>query len=357
MVTRVTTLHTAAGGHRCRCPAPGSTTSASTTTEGGPSTGADGILHRGVEDAVRAAVREALGADARMASVDVLAAGPGRAVIRVTVADLPHTLVVKVGTDSSVRGRGADFERTAAAAALAAAAGVPTAEVLAARSAGPGQEFGYLVQRAVEGVEWRQLRPRLGEDEVRSVHRRIAGVVVALQSIELPGFGDLDAAGRPAGGDLLSALHRRTDRLVADPSARDDLHALLDRAAALFDDGRPTLCHDDLHSDNVLLARAGGEWRIAGLLDWDKAWSGPAESDVARMAFWDGMTGPGFWEVYRAAVPEADGWPGRALVHQLLWCLEYDIPSARHRADTAAVRSALGRWFGSRRDLGARPEA
>ena len=53
------------------------------------------------------------------------------------------------------------------------------------------------------------------------------------------------------------------------------------------------------------------------------------------------MTGPGFWEVYRAAVPEAPGWPRRALLHQLLWCLEYDAPTQRHRADTAAVRAAL----------------
>jgi aminoglycoside phosphotransferase (APT) family kinase protein len=296
-----------------------------------------------VEEVVRVAVRDALGADARVTSVDVLAGEPGRAVARLTVAGTPHALLVKVARGSTVPGRGADFEQTAAAMALASAAGVPTAEVLAARSAGPGREFGHLVQRAVEGVEWRRLRPRLSEGEVRSVHRRIAGTVLALQSIDLPGFGGLDAAGRPAGEGLLSTLHRRTDRLVADPAARDDLHALLDREACLSDDDRATLCHDDLHSDNFLLAHVGGEWRIAGLLDWDKAWSGPAESDVARMAFWDGMTGPGFWEVYRAAVPQADGWPRRALLHQLLWCLEYDSPSERHRADTAAVRSALGR--------------
>jgi aminoglycoside phosphotransferase (APT) family kinase protein len=295
-----------------------------------------------MEDVVRTGLRAALGPHAKAASADVLAGEPGRAVVRVTFAGTPHALLVKVARGSTVPGRGADFERTAAAAALASAAGVPTAEVLAARSAGPRHEFGYLVQRSLDGVEWRRLRPRLGADAVRSVHRRIADVVLALQSIRLPGFGDLDAAGRPAGEDLLAALHRRTDRLVADPAARDDLHALLDREAALFGDPPPTLCHDDLHSENVLLAPVGDSWRIAGLLDWDKAWSGPAESDVARMAFWDGMTGPGFWEVYRAAVPEADGWPRRALVHQLLWCLEYGAPTERHRADTVAVRTALG---------------
>jgi hypothetical protein len=175
------------------------------------------------------------------------------------------------------------------------------------------------------------------------VHRRLAEAVLALQSVRLPVFGDLDGAGRASGDGLLPALHGRVDQLVADPSARDGVHALLDGEAGLFDDDRPTLCHDDLHSANVLLAPAGDGWRIAGLLDWDKAWSGPAESDIARMAFWDDMTGPGFWEVYRAAVPERDGWVRRALVYQLLWCLEYDVPTERHRADTAAVFDALGR--------------
>jgi aminoglycoside phosphotransferase (APT) family kinase protein len=213
--------------------------------------------------------------------------------------------------------------------------------VLADRSAGPGHHVGYLVHRAVGGTSWRRRRPDLDGAALHSVHRRLAEVVLALQNVRPAGFGDLDAAGHPAGHDLRTAMHRRTDRLVADPTARAEVHALLEREAGLFDGTVATLCHDDLHADNVLLARAGGEWRITAVLDWDKAWAGPAESDVARLAFWDGMTGPGFWEVYRDAVPEADGWPRRALIHQLLWCLEYDIATERHRADTAAVRAAL----------------
>jgi hypothetical protein len=78
------------------------------------------------------------------------------------------------------------------------------------------------------------------------------------------------------------------------------------------------------------------------VLDWEKAWAGPDDSDLARMAFWDDMTGPGFWGAYRAAVPEDDGSARRALVHQLLWCLEYAVRTPRHQRDTAAVCAALG---------------
>lgn len=118
---------------------------------------------------------------------------------------------------------------------------------------------------------------------------------------------------------------------------------LLDREAGRFAGlTRSTLCHDDLHHGNVVFRPAGDSWRLAAVLDWDKSWAGPGESDVARMAFWDDMTGPAFWAVYRDAVPVADGEPGRAPIHQLLWCLEYDEGSARHAADTAALRRRLG---------------
>jgi endonuclease/exonuclease/phosphatase family metal-dependent hydrolase len=102
-----------------------------------------------------------------------------------------------------------------------------------------------------------------------------------------------------------------------------------------------TLCHDDLHHNNVLFRPDGGDWRLAAVLDWDKAWAGSAESEVARMAFWDDMTGPGFWEVYRASVFPSEAAAERALIYQLLWCLEYDDGSQRHVADTARLRRRL----------------
>jgi aminoglycoside phosphotransferase (APT) family kinase protein len=197
--------------------------------------------------------------------------------------------------------------------------------------------------RHVEGVEWRRLCPTLDGDAVRSVHRQLAEALLALQTTTARCFGDLDEADPPGPADLPAALRRRADRLIADEALRVRFVALLDREADRLRDDSPTISHDDLHSGNVVLSPAAdGRWRLAALLDWDKAWAGPAESDVARMALWDDMTGPGFWEVYRSAVPERDGWPRRAALHQLLWCLEYAAPTERHRADTAALWAALG---------------
>ena len=101
------------------------------------------------------------------------------------------------------------------------------------------------------------------------------------------------------------------------------------------------LCHDDLHHGNLIFQASPSGWRLAAVLDWDKTWAGPRESDVARMAFWDDMTGPGFWEVYRAEVPLTSAEQQRLPIYQLLWCLEYDDRSARHLADTAGLRRRL----------------
>lgn len=54
------------------------------------------------------------------------------------------------------------------------------------------------------------------------------------------------------------------------------------------------------------------------------------------------MTGPGFWAAYRAAVPAEPGEEERWAVEELLWCLEYDVATARHRADTVALAARLG---------------
>jgi aminoglycoside phosphotransferase (APT) family kinase protein len=105
---------------------------------------------------------------------------------------------------------------------------------------------------------------------------------------------------------------------------------------------RSTLCHDDLQHTNLIFRAGRGSWKLAAVLDWDKARAGPPESHVARMAFWDDMTGDGFRDVDKPEVPPAEERAERALIYQLLWCLEYPVSTPRHRADTASLCRRLG---------------
>ncbi len=282
-----------------------------------------------------------LGTDTRVVRVDLMQAGPDSAVLLLTLAGPPRQLVLKVAGPQA--DPGVDFERTASVSALARAAGAPVATALAADMSYRAGPWNYLLQEHVDGVEWRRVRPQLEPEQVTAAHRQIAAAVLAVQSVRLSSFGELNSAGEPACQDLVSALRRRAELRIRDESRRAVFSALLDREAHLLSDRQqPTLCHDDLHHDNLIFQPDRGGWRLVGLLDWDKAWAGPAESDIARMAFWDDMTGPGFWESYDALSPPRPGRAERALVYQLLWCLEYDVDTPRHLADTAALCRRLG---------------
>jgi aminoglycoside phosphotransferase (APT) family kinase protein len=291
-----------------------------------------------VVDLARAVVTTALGRSAVIARIDPLQRTRGAIVLRVTLSDL-RRLVLKVADGSD---RTIDFERTQAVIAVARAAGVPAPAVLAANNAGDAGRR-YLLLEHVEGVPWRHLRSTLDPSQVAAAHQEIAAAVLSLQSVELPSFGEIDHQGQPAGRSLLDALRHRAELRIVDGRALEVFHRLLDRSPDLFTTPQsPTLCHDDLHHGNLLFRARSGRWELAGVLDWDKAWAGPAESDIARMEFWDDMTGPAFWRVYHAAVPAADGYRERSLIYQLLWCLEYTDGSLRHAADTAALAHRLG---------------
>ena len=284
-----------------------------------------------LEDWVRDEAAAALGAPAR--AVRLLQRREGALVLRVEVGD--GAVVLRLTSSEAARG---DDERTAAVVARVRAAGVPAPEVLAT---GPALRASWRrsVEEHVDGSPWRDVLGGCTARETAVVHDDLAAAVLALQSVRPGGFGGLE---RPA-GPLLSALHDRVELRVPAGPRRDVAHEVLVREAGLFDDegDAAVVTHDDLHSANVLVRRTAAGWRLAALLDWEKAWAGPADADVARLAFWDGMTGPAFWATYRAAVPERDGDARRALVLQLLWCLEHDWPTARHRADTARLRAQL----------------
>jgi fructosamine-3-kinase len=118
---------------------------------------------------------------------------------------------------------------------------------------------------------------------------------------------------------------------------------VLNARAALFggmNDG--ALCHDDLNPHNILVARQDGRWRVTAVVDFDSAWAGSGESDLARLELWRGMTDDGFHDAYRGVLPAAAGYQERRPIYQLLWCLEYARATPQHRADTAAVCAELG---------------
>ena len=105
---------------------------------------------------------------------------------------------------------------------------------------------------------------------------------------------------------------------------------------------QPQLCHEDLHGYNILVRKERDKWLISALLDFDKAWAGSGESDLARLALWTGMTSDSFWYAYRRQHTLDPLFEQRKLIFQLIWCLEYAEPSKRHLQDTQNICRQLG---------------
>jgi Ser/Thr protein kinase RdoA (MazF antagonist) len=238
-----------------------------------------------------------------------------------------------------------DFDRTAMLKRLVAArTSVPMPEIVAVDVTCRAWPWRYLISVAVPGEEWARIAPRLGPDDLRAAHRQIGDAVGQLHAIEMPAFGEIGADGAVEGGaEWGAALAERARRTTAGPRARDLFRtALAARAPLLAGVHRACLCHDDLHKHNILFRREGGTWRLAAIIDLDKAWAGHGETDLARLELWEGMTSADFWPAYTARTPLAPDYHQRRPLYQLLWCLEYARPTPRHLADTRRVCERLG---------------
>ena len=288
-------------------------------------------------------LRGVLGADVRVAGYRTLLRREDYAVVVAqTVGSAPSVVIKLAGPRAALA---APFDRTMAInRLLREQTATPTPEVLAADASYRDWPWRYLVMTHEPGKTLASLMTRLKPDEIRTVHHQLGEAVAELHGLRFPAFGEVGAnGGVPGGGAYPAALLARAGRRVATPRHREAFaSALADRAAAFANVRRATLAHEDLNPTNILLRQAGGCWRLAAIVDFDSAWAGNPESDLARLELWRGMAGPEFWAAYEACHPPSPGYRDRRPVLQLLWCLEFAEPSPRHLADTARVCGELG---------------
>jgi aminoglycoside phosphotransferase (APT) family kinase protein len=200
------------------------------------------------------------------------------------------------------------------------------------------------VKTHIPGQEWAVVRPQMHPKELSYAYEQIGSAVAQLHTIHFPMFGELAVDGSVEGdGPYFRALTEHARSIIKHEHLRDLFFSVLERERALFlDVGRPGLCHEDLHKHNILFQYREGEWHLATILDFDKAWAGHYETDLARLELWKGMSSPAFWGAYEAIHPVESLYKQRCPVYQLLWCLEYARPTAEHLADTQRLCAELG---------------
>lgn len=237
------------------------------------------------------------------------------------------------------------FDRTAALYRLVSErTTIPMPLVLAVDVSYAAWPWRYLVKTHIPGWEWHAVRQHMNAPELSLAHQQIGSAVAQLHNIHFPAFGDIRIEGTIQGDSpFLPALKERARQSIRDERLCEIFLSALDQRKSLFSDIRlPNLCHDDLHGHNILFHHRGDEWHLATILDFDKAWAGHAETDLARLDLWKGMTGPAFWRAYEAVHPPTELYELRRPVYQLLWCLEYARQTQAHLADTRQVCAELG---------------
>lgn len=180
-------------------------------------------------------------------------------------------------------------------------------------------------------------------DEARALYISLGAAIGQMHTIGFSTCGEITSDGRVlAGTSYAAALRRRAQRRIANPAHVALFLSVLQEHHALFESlPAGVLCHEDLNPGNLLVQELPAGPPALWVLDFDSAWAGCAESDLARLEFWRGMMGEGFWEAYRTFAPLSDSYSQRRPIFQLLWCLEYARPTVKHLRDTASVCEAL----------------
>ena len=237
------------------------------------------------------------------------------------------------------------FERTAMLQRLVATqTTIPMPETLAVDTSCRVWPWRYLIKTHIPGQEWAAAQRQMTGEELSDAYRQIGSAVAQLHTIRFPAFGELAPDGSVQGAEPYPvALQEHARSIIRSARLRELFFSALERQRPLFLDVRgASLCHEDLHRHNILFTRHQGRWRLATILDFDKAWAGHHETDLARLELWKGMTSVEFWGPYEAVCPIAPLYRERRPLYQLLWCLEYARPSAEHLADTQRLCKELG---------------
>ncbi|RPI83502.1 MAG: aminoglycoside phosphotransferase family protein [Chloroflexi bacterium] len=236
------------------------------------------------------------------------------------------------------------FERTAALYRLVAdRTNITVPEVFSADETCTELPWKYLILQHIQGIEWANIHRTLRPDELKAAYSEIGVAAAQLHTIRFSNFGEISVSGIVEKTcSFQDAFRERAQAFIKDEAFFEFFMSVFEHRKYLFVDLGASMTHEDLHHYNLLFQPQQGRWRLATILDFDKAWAGHAESDLARLEIWRGMTNPDFWEAYSSVHTISPFYHERRPVYQLFWCLEFASSTEQHLADTLQVCHELG---------------
>lgn len=241
---------------------------------------------------------------------------------------------------------------------LAAQAGVPVAPLVHTGTVGAGTGNGGAASgRLIRVFRWIEGRTPTAESLRQAGLERLftdlGSAVATLHRVTMDAFSSrLDGSAPPfeRWSDYLEQRLVAVRARCRATAAFDDVE--LDRACAAItalarevsDVARPTLCHRDLHADNLLVDATG---RLVAVLDFDTAeiWDLAGERHkLERLLFPAFPEGRRWFDAaYMNARPEPQAWDERRRVVDLIESLNA-VPNALVHGDTAYAERA-SRWL------------
>lgn len=294
-------------------------------------------------DALRELLRQTFGSQVEVAGLRIGNQHPDYLVLLLRLRQPSLRVVVKLAGPAAPLD--SPFDRTAMLHQLVTShTGIPMPEVIAVDVSYRAWPWRYFIKAHIPGQEWVVARRRMSAAELATAYGQIGRAVAELHAIRFPTFGELAVDGSvPGERPYLAALAERARRTIPGARWRERFLSLLEDQRQLFRDVRQAgLCHEDLHQHNILFQHRQGRWRLATILDFDKAWAGCGETDLARLELWTGMTRAEFWPPYEAVCPVDPLYVQRRPIYQLLWCLEFARMTPEHLADTQHLCAELG---------------
>jgi aminoglycoside phosphotransferase (APT) family kinase protein len=236
-----------------------------------------------VTDAQAQAIVDRVAPGRRLARIGELLAGEISAVFEIELADGLPAFVLKVYPETLHW----KMQKEVSIARLLEGRPIPVPRILLADDSKSLLALNFVVTNRFDGRNVRQWEPSLDRDETRDIYRQMGAALREIHAVTLESFGYLVANGvaQPFASNrayMLSQFERKLggfDQFGGKPALAVRLRDYVRRSAALLDGcTRPSLCHYDFHTGNVLAVRG----RLTGIVDLENAIAGDPLMDLAK---------------------------------------------------------------------------
>ena len=169
--------------------------------------------------------------------------------------------------------------------------------------------------------------PRLAVDVAKPLLTQLARCIARIHQAPLrASVAALPRVGPTTQDEAEESWSRLVAYLVRAGFASSSAHLMAvgrDLVATFGDTFSVQALHGDFRAANVLADDSRAGLRVTGIIDGEAACRGPAESDIARLAFWDLAARRSLWEWFLAAYEDVAPLPPGHRIRAFYWRLAH----------------------------------